>query len=173
MKSESKLEKTKSENKNKSSEPTLFDFYNKCLEDVKSGNFWPEIKRDNEGKILSANEKTISNLPTEEVVKITRSKTFRDWFGNWDTDIFGASKVIDAVTQEPLLLYHGLEHDVDYKVGPGLKPKKEYPYLHLSEIFYATSIQEHSLYWHGRLRHVGYRRGASQPRLCDFGLRLV
>jgi hypothetical protein len=55
-------------------------------------------------ELLAPNGKP-SNL-TPEQYKLVRTDTFKNWFGNWETDPENSSKVIDE-NGEPLVVYHG------------------------------------------------------------------
>lgn len=89
-----------------------FEVWDTCFQEAEAGNFEPEIIRNEEGQILAPNGE-VSKLPNEDLVKVTRTPSFRDWFGE--------SKVVDAQTGEPVLVYHGTAADVS--VEEGLDPK--------------------------------------------------
>ena len=38
-----------------------------------------------------------------------RTPAFKAWFGDWENDPENASKVVDAETGEPLVVYHGTD----------------------------------------------------------------
>ena len=62
-------------------------------------------------QLLAPNGKP-SNLP-EHLYKMVRTKDFKKWFGPWDTNPEKASKVIDPVTKEPKIVYHGTAEDFE------------------------------------------------------------
>jgi hypothetical protein len=89
-----------------------FEMWSKCFLEAESGNFSPEITRNEEGQILAPNGE-VSKLPNEDFVKVTRTPSFRKWFGE--------SKVVDPQTGEPVLVYHGTAADIS--VEEGLDPE--------------------------------------------------
>jgi hypothetical protein len=60
--------------------------------------------RYGKGGLLAPNG-NVSNL-TSEQHKLVRSKSFKDWFGDWENNPENASKVVDE-NGEPLVVYHG------------------------------------------------------------------
>lgn len=60
--------------------------------------------RDSQGRLLSPNGK-VSNLTEKQYAQV-RTKTFKDWFGDWENNPSEASKVVDE-NGEPLVVYHG------------------------------------------------------------------
>ena len=60
--------------------------------------------RNEKGQLLAPNGK-VSNLTEKQYVQV-RTKTFKDWFGDWENDPKNASKVVDE-NGEPLVVYHG------------------------------------------------------------------
>lgn len=141
--------KVKRETKSlKSKELALFDLYYKSFQEAGGGNFSPGIERNEDGEILAANSKTlVSKLVTEDLVKITRTPSFKKWFGDWtDPENEDVSKVINKETKEPLILFHGLETEIDFKVGPKLHGDNLLQ-RHIAGMLYATSNQEHAYLW--------------------------
>lgn len=63
-----------------------------------------EAPRDSKGRLLAPNDKP-SNLP-ERLYAQVRTREFKDWFGDWQSDPKNASKVIDE-NGEPRIVYHG------------------------------------------------------------------
>lgn len=65
-----------------------------------------EIKpvRDAQGELLAPNG-VVSNLP-ENLWRKFRTKTFKDWFGDWENDPENASKALDE-NGEPAIVFHG------------------------------------------------------------------
>lgn len=63
-----------------------------------------EAPRDSKGRLLAPNGKP-SNLP-ERLYAQVRTKEFKDWFGDWQSDPKNASKVVDE-NGEPRIVYHG------------------------------------------------------------------
>lgn len=59
------------------------------------------------GQLLAPNGQP-SRL-TERQWKATRTKEFKDWFGDWENDPANASGVVDA-NGEPLVVYHGTKN---------------------------------------------------------------
>lgn len=52
-----------------------------------------------------------SNLPEKQWL-IVRTKSFKNWFGDWETDKKNSSKVIDE-NGEPMIMYHGSKAKFD------------------------------------------------------------
>ena len=61
-------------------------------------------KRDAEGNLLAPNGEK-SNLTERQYAQV-RTKSFKDWFGDWENNPSEASKVVDE-NGEPLVVYHG------------------------------------------------------------------
>lgn len=59
--------------------------------------------RDSRGQLLAPNGK-VSNLTEKQYAQV-RTKAFKDWFGDWENNPSGASKVVDE-NGEPLVVYH-------------------------------------------------------------------
>jgi hypothetical protein len=57
------------------------------------------------GSVLLAPNGKPSNL-TPEKYKLVRTKSFKDWFGDWQNDPANASKVVDE-NGEPMICFHG------------------------------------------------------------------
>jgi hypothetical protein len=85
-----------------------------------------KIKYNEKGQLLAPNGKP-SNL-SEPLARYTRTKFFKDWFGDWENDPKNASKVVDE-NGEPLVVYHGspfggiksFDRKRSAKVSSGLK----------------------------------------------------
>lgn len=60
--------------------------------------------RNQDGELLASNNE-LSNLD-ELHWKMTRTPSFKKWFGDWQNDPENASKMVDR-NGEPLLMYHG------------------------------------------------------------------
>ena len=58
-----------------------------------------------EGTFMKAPNGEPTNL-TEKQWLLVRTKAFKKWFGDWENDPYGASKVVDK-NGEPLVVYHG------------------------------------------------------------------
>ena len=65
--------------------------------------------RDSQGRLLAPNGE-VSNLTERQYAQV-RTKSFKDWFGDWENDPKNASKVVDE-NGEPLVVYHG-DHKTD------------------------------------------------------------
>lgn len=72
--------------------------YSKEMQDILAN-----AKRDSEGHLLAPNGKK-SNLTERQYAQV-RTKTFKDWFGDWENNPSEASKVVDE-NGEPLVVYH-------------------------------------------------------------------
>ena len=59
--------------------------------------------RDNQGRLLAPNGK-VSNLNEKQYAQV-RTKSFKEWFGDWENDPDNSSKVVDE-NREPLVVYH-------------------------------------------------------------------
>lgn len=64
--------------------------------------------RDENGKLLAPNGKP-SNLTEKQYTQV-RTKSFKEWFGDWENDPKNASKVVDE-NGEPLVVYHGTQSE--------------------------------------------------------------
>lgn len=62
-------------------------------------------KAKEEGTYMKAPNGEPTNLNQKQWVQ-TRTKAFKDWFGDWENDAKNASKVVDE-NGEPLVVYHG------------------------------------------------------------------
>lgn len=71
---------------------------------------WEDLGEDeySEGGLIAPNGKP-SNL-TPEQYKLVRTPEFKAWFGDWENNPEGASKVIDE-NGEPLVVYHGTNEE--------------------------------------------------------------
>lgn len=65
-------------------------------------------RRDSQGRLLAPNGKP-SNLTERQYVHV-RTKSFKEWFGDWENNPENASKVIDE-NGEPMVVYHGTPND--------------------------------------------------------------
>lgn len=74
--------------------------------------------------LLAPNGKP-SNL-TAEQYKLVRTKSFKDWFGDWENSPETASKVVDE-NGEPLVVYRAIRGELDYE-------RSGYQFLHLIKI---------------------------------------
>ena len=63
------------------------------------------VTRDTDGNLLAPNEEK-SKLSLQQYIQV-RTKAFMDWFGDWINDPENASKVVDPVTKEPMVVYRG------------------------------------------------------------------
>lgn len=55
-----------------------------------------------------------------------RTKNFKKWFGDWESDPSNASKVIDKETKEPMLMYHASKKDfTEFKSQADIPPETE------------------------------------------------
>ena len=66
--------------------------------------------RDSQGRLLAPNGK-VSNLTEKQYAQV-RTKSFKDWFGDWENDPANASKVVDE-NGEPLVVYHNSNTDIN------------------------------------------------------------
>lgn len=71
---------------------------------IERKNILKNSPRDNKGNLLAPNGKP-SKLSEEQYITV-RTKSFKDWFGDWENNPANASKVIDE-NGEPLVVYHG------------------------------------------------------------------
>lgn len=72
--------------------------YSKEMQDILAN-----AKRDSEDNLLAPNGKK-SNLTERQYAQV-RTKSFKDWFGDWENNPSEASKVVDE-NGEPLVVYH-------------------------------------------------------------------
>lgn len=72
--------------------------YSKEMQDILAN-----AKRDSEGNLLAPNGEK-SNLTERQYAQV-RTKSFKDWFGDWENNPSEASKVVDE-NGEPLIVYH-------------------------------------------------------------------
>lgn len=72
--------------------------YSKEMQDILAN-----AKRDSEGNLLAPNGEK-SNLTERQYAQV-RTKSFKDWFGDWENNPSEASKVVDE-NGEPLVVYH-------------------------------------------------------------------
>lgn len=105
---------------NRSGEAHSFELWDKCFSEADAGNFVPVIEKNEKGEILAPNG-MVSRLPNEDLVKVTRTPTFKAWFGDWVNDPENASKVVYEDTGEPMVVYHGTNRKI--KVEEGIVPK--------------------------------------------------
>lgn len=73
--------------------------YTKEAQDILS-----RAPRNAKGQLLAPNGK-VSNLTEKQYAQV-RTKSFKDWFGDWENDPSESSKVVDE-NGEPLVVYHG------------------------------------------------------------------
>ena len=64
--------------------------------------------RDKNGNLLAPNGKK-SNLTERQYAQV-RTKTFKEWFGDWENNSANASKVVDE-NGEPLVVYHYTDNE--------------------------------------------------------------
>jgi hypothetical protein len=100
----------------RSGEAHSFELWDKCFAEVEAGNFAPVIERNEKGEILAPNG-MVSRLPNEDFVKVTRTPTFKAWFGDWVNDPKNSSKVVYEDTGEPMVVYHGTDKDIPIDLG--------------------------------------------------------
>lgn len=88
------------------------------LQEADSISIHPE-DRNVDGSLLVAPNGPISNL-NEQNWKIVRTRSFKEWFGDWQSETGDASKIVDR-NGEPFLVYHETAHDFnsfdDSKIG--------------------------------------------------------
>ena len=70
-----------------------------------------EKKLKDQDDYLKAPNGKKSNLPEKQWL-IVRTKSFKNWFGDWETDNKNSSKIIDE-NGEPMICYHGTNADFD------------------------------------------------------------
>jgi hypothetical protein len=122
-----------SESYDRSQEKHSFELWDKCFKEAESWNFYPSIERNENGEILAAQvdgkeSGFVSRLPNEDFVKITRTPTFKAWFGDWMRDPVNASKVIYEDTGEPMVVYHGTRNNISLEEGLSEKYSKVNPH---------------------------------------------
>lgn len=100
----------------RSGETHSFELWDKCFAEANAGNFTPTIERNEKGEILAPNG-MVSRLPNEDFVKVTRTPTFKSWFGDWVSDSLNSSKVVYEDTGEPMVVYHGTDKHVPQEEG--------------------------------------------------------
>ncbi len=71
-------------------------------------NIISKAPRDKNGNLLAPNGKK-SNLTERQYAQV-RTKTFKDWFGDWEKDSKNVSKVVDE-NGEPLVVYHYTDNE--------------------------------------------------------------
>ena len=64
--------------------------------------------RNSKDRLLAPNGK-VSNLTEKQYAQV-RTKSFKDWFGDWENDPANASKVVDE-NGEPLVVYHYTDNE--------------------------------------------------------------
>ena len=90
--------------------------------------------RNEQGRLLAPNGKP-SNLNEKQYAQV-RTKTFKEWFGDWENDPANASKVVDE-NGEPLVVYHGSKNG-NFNIF-------NYDYLRKTDNgFYFTSDKEYA-----------------------------
>jgi hypothetical protein len=125
--------KQETSNLDRSTEKHSFELWDKCFKEIegkkKDGDFDPPIERNEKGEILAPNG-MVSRLPNEDFVKVTRTPTFKKWFGDWVNDPKNSSKVVYEDTGEPMVVYHGTRVEINLKDGiiPPAKGFLEVPY---------------------------------------------
>lgn len=103
-------------------ESNSFDIWNKCFAEAENGEYSPPIQKNESGEILAPNG-LVSQLPSELFAIITRTPSFKEWFGDWvETEDQEVSKVSHPETGEPLLLGH--RTNVDIPIEEGLSVEK-------------------------------------------------
>ncbi len=107
----------------RSGEMHSFELWNKCFAEMEAGNFEPPIVKNEKGEILAPNG-MVSRLPNEDFVKVTRTPTFKAWFGDWVNDPLNSSKVVYGDTGEPMVVYHGTPGSISVEIG--LTPSTKY-----------------------------------------------
>lgn len=119
---------------NRSGEAHSFELWDKCFSEADAGNFVPVIEKNEKGEILAPNG-MVSRLPNEDFVKVTRTPTFKAWFGDWVNDPENASKVVYEDTGEPMVVYHGTS--IDLHIELGLNPAMStIPFPYDGEVLY-------------------------------------
>lgn len=103
-------------NLDRSTEKHSFELWDKCFAEAEARNFAPAIERNEKGEILSPNG-MVSRLPNEDFVKVSRTPTFKAWFGDWVNDPKNSSKVVYEDTGEPMVVYHGTASDIPITTG--------------------------------------------------------
>ena len=84
-------------------EQDSFELWRKCFDEAEAGSFSPAIERNEKGEILAPNGLP-SRLPNEDFIKVTRTETFKKWFGDWVNDPENSSKVVHEDTGEPMVI---------------------------------------------------------------------
>lgn len=80
------------------------------------------IESQNNGTYMKAPNGKYTKLNERQWVQV-RTKSFKDWFGDWENDADNASKVVDE-NGEPMVVYHGTNNEFNiFEVGHGTKGK--------------------------------------------------
>lgn len=127
----------------RSGEAHSFELWDKYFAEANAGNFTPTIERNEKGEILAPNG-MISRLPNEDFVKVTRTPTFKKWFGDWVNDPTNSSKVVYENTGEPMVVYHGITDKVP-SIESGLGEGNRSIWL--------TDTKNNALFWSKILNH--------------------
>ena len=120
-----------------------FALFNECICEVENGEFSPAIERDDQNNLLAPNG-SISKLPNELFSKITRTPSFKEWFGDWVDHPDESSRAVDSVTEEPIVMYH----QTDKKIGveSGLDERFSKGSLDIKAIYFRSVLTDDCLW---------------------------
>jgi hypothetical protein len=139
---------SKPPNQNHPEEVLTFQHFEQCLKEAVDDNYEPKISEFVVGgnKYIRAATKDVPSKLPKVLVKLTRTPSFKKWFGDWVNDPNNASKLVDPETQEPQFVHHGVEEETDPTVGPFLRSWSPHA-PHLSNILYTATRAQDAKFW--------------------------
>ena len=91
----------------------MFELFESCVAEAKT----IYLKRNAEGKILASNGLVSEYGDNELLSKVVRTKTFKNWFGDWENNPAEASVAVYETTGEPRIVFHGTKKDIPIVEG--------------------------------------------------------
>lgn len=93
----------------------MFAFFEQCAQEADS----IVLERNEKGEVLAPNGHP-SELKNELLCKLVRTKSFKNWFGDWERNPSKASKAVYQKTGEPRILFHSTVANIP--LSEGLRP---------------------------------------------------
>lgn len=86
----------------------MFALFESCVAEART----IYLKRSAEGKILAPNGLLSEYGDNELLSRVVRTKTFKNWFGDWENNPAEASVAVFETTGEPRIVFHGTKKDI-------------------------------------------------------------
>ncbi|MBY0110734.1 hypothetical protein K2Y00_01890 [Patescibacteria group bacterium] len=137
----------------------MFTLFEQCEKEAES----IILERNEKGEILAPNGEISELRDNELLCRIIRTSTFKNWFGDWESDSKNASTVVYESTGEPKVFFHGTP--VDIPNAEGLMPDS------LSDdLVYFSDLWSYAEYW-GRIKTAPGKAAERSVYPCFLNIR--